>query len=60
MNDTGRLLFLLHTRRSEDDSRKADAWRRFHARPDAPPLPLVEPRPRRSLATILRLLPGHA
>ena len=60
MNDSGRLLFLLHTSRRADDWRSADEWRRLHARPDALPLPVVEPRPRRSLATILRLLPRQA
>lgn len=60
MNDTGRLIFLLHTSRREDDWRSADAWRRLHARPDALPLPVVESRPRRSLATLRCLLPRHA
>lgn len=60
MNDTGRLLFLLHSSRREDDWRKADAWRRLHARPDALPLPMVEARPSRSLATLRRLLPRQA
>jgi hypothetical protein len=60
MNDTGRLLLLLHTSRREDDWRRADAWRRLHARPDALPLPLDEPQPRLSVAILRRLLPGHA
>jgi hypothetical protein len=66
MNDTGRMLFVLHTSR-EEDWRRADAWRRLHARPDVLPLPAVEPRPRRSfaaifrpLAAILRMLPRQA
>lgn len=60
MNDTGRLLLLVHTSRREDDWRSADAWRRLHARPDALPLPAIEPHPSRSLATLRRLLPRHA
>ena len=60
MNDTGRLLYLVHTSRREDDWRKADAWRRLHSRPDALPMPVVEPRPSRSFATLRRLLPRHA
>ena len=67
MNDTGRLLFLLHVGEPREDSSRADAWRRLHARPDAPPLPIVEQRQRRTfavirrpLATVLRILPRHA
>jgi hypothetical protein len=60
MNDTGRMSLLLHTGRHEDDWRRADEWRRLHARPDALPLPAVERVPRRSFAAILRLIPRHA
>ncbi len=60
MNDTGRLLLMIHTSKREDDWRKADAWRRLHTRPDALPLPAVEPRPSSSLATLRRLLPRQA
>jgi hypothetical protein len=60
MNDTGRLLFMLHTSRREEDWRRADAWRRLHARPDALPLPVAEPHPWRSFATIRQMLLRHA
>ncbi len=60
MNDSGRLLLMLHTSRRKDDWRRADEWRRLPTRPDALPLPTVEPRPSRSFATLRRLLPRHA
>lgn len=59
MHDAGRLL-LLQTSQHEDDWRPAGAWRRLHTRPDALPMPTVEPGPSRSLATLRRLLPRHA
>lgn len=60
MNDSGRLLLVLHASRRMDDWRSADEWRRLHARPDALPVPQVEPSPKRALDGLRRLLPGHA
>jgi len=60
MNNTGRMLLLLHTGRREDDWRRADDWRRLHTRPDALPMPTAEPSPRAGFARILRLISRHA
>ena len=56
MNDTGRLLLLLHASRREDEWRRAAAWRRLHAVPDAGPLPDAGEQQRRSLVTLRRLI----
>jgi hypothetical protein len=60
MNNTGRFMILLSTDRHVEDQRRADEWRRMHARPDALPLPAVEAPPRRSFVLLRRWLPRHA
>jgi hypothetical protein len=60
MNDAGRMSYFLHSSRPSEDWRRADEWRRLHARPDALPLPATEPSPRFRVATILRLIPRRA
>ena len=63
MNDYSRTILLVHAAYREDDWRRADEWRRLHARPDAPPLPaeeLIDKAPRSWFAFIRRLMPRHA
>ncbi len=60
MNNTARFMILLATDRAVDDWRRADEWRRLHARPDALPMPAIEAPLPRSFALLRRLLPRHA
>lgn len=63
MNGYARMVVLVHEAHREDDWRRADQWRRLHARPDAPPLPAghsTDEAPRSRLALIRRLIPRHA
>ena len=63
MNDYARMVILLHDAHREDDWRRADEFRRLHARPDAAPLEAeqtVDEAPRGRLAFFRRLIPRHA
>jgi len=60
MHDTGRMNAHLHMSRREDDWRRADEWRRLHAKRDVAPSPVAETKPRPRVATLRRLIPGHA
>ncbi|MBF8290395.1 MAG: hypothetical protein HW391_1363 [Chloroflexi bacterium] len=59
MNDTARMILLIHASRREDDWRRADDWRRMHARSDASPIQAAEPTRRAGFAQLLRLIVRH-
>ena len=54
--DSGRVLYVLALARRRDAFDEADAWRRYHTRPGAAPLPDDPERPR-LLARLAARLP---
>jgi hypothetical protein len=63
MNNYEWMVFRVHEAYREDDWRRADQWRRVHARLDALPLhaeQTVDEAPRGRLAFFRRLIPRHA
>jgi hypothetical protein len=59
MNETGRLILMLQTRR-EDDRRHAAEWRRLHTAPDVSPTSSSTDVPQHPIAHVRRLSQGRA
>ena len=61
MHDTGHMTNRLHVSSREGDWRRAAEYRRQRS-PDAMPMktPVPEARTRLRIATLIRLIPGHA